>query len=135
MLREARRLVKPSGLVFVFDIADGYPVGRTEVSGGRLTFIQPIPRRALCAIAAGAGLTMAGWRPSGLMPRPRRLVFRGLFSTIAPRFGRSLPSPGNFALRRAVATLLSLLPRASSHYFITFVPDLVPPPFRKSLDR
>jgi SAM-dependent methyltransferase len=135
LLREARRLVKPGGLVFVFDIADGYPVGRTEVSGEQLAFIQPIPRRALCAIAAGAGLTMAGWRPSGLMPRPRKLVFRSVFSSIAARFGRSLASPSNFALRRAVATFLSLLPGTSSHYFITFVPDLASPPFPKSQDR
>ena len=123
LLREARRLVKPSGLVFVFDIADSYPVGCTKVSGEQLTFIQPVARRELCAIAAGAELALAGWRRSGLMPRPRKLVFRGVLSTIAARVGCQLPSPGNFALRRAVATLVSLLPGASSHYFISFAPD------------
>ncbi|HEX4738060.1 MAG TPA: class I SAM-dependent methyltransferase [Allosphingosinicella sp.] len=123
LLVEARRLVKPGGLVFVFDVADHYPIGRTEVSGEQLAFIEPIPRLTLCAIAADAGLTMAGWRRSGLMPRPRKLVFRGVFSTIAARLGRSLSSPRNFAFRLALARLLSLLPRANSHYFITFVPD------------
>jgi SAM-dependent methyltransferase len=119
LLREARRLVKAGGLVIVFDIADGYPVGRTKVSGEDLVFIQPIPRAALCAIAADAGLTMRSWRRSGLMPRLRKLIFRGFFNTITRR---SSSSPGNFAVRRAVAMLLSLLPRAHSHYFIVFAP-------------
>jgi SAM-dependent methyltransferase len=127
LLREARRLVKPGGLVIVFDIADGYPVGSTEVSGERLTFIQPIPRLALCAIAADAGLKTARWRRSGLMPRLRKLIFRGVFNTVAARFGRSAPPPRDFALRRALATLLSFLPGASSHYFLTLVPDLTSP--------
>jgi ubiquinone/menaquinone biosynthesis C-methylase UbiE len=123
LLREARRLVKPAGLVIVFDIADGYPVGRANVSGEELVFIQPVPRASLCAIAAEAGLTMRTWRPSGLMPRLRKLVFRGLFNTIAARSGRSPSPPGNFPVRRALATLLALLPGASSHYFMTFAPD------------
>ena len=55
------------------------------------------------------------------MPRLRKLVFRGFFNTIARRSSR--PRPGNYPVRRAVATLLALLPGASSHYFITFVPD------------
>jgi ubiquinone/menaquinone biosynthesis C-methylase UbiE len=123
LLREARRLVKPAGLVIVFDIADGYPVGRTNVSGEELVFIQPVPRATLCGIAAEAGLTMRTWRRSGLMPRLRKLVFRGLFNTIASHSGRSLSPPGRFPIRRAVATLLALLPGASSHYFIKFGPD------------
>jgi hypothetical protein len=127
LLREARRLVKPGGLVLVFDIADGYPIGRTNVAGEQLTYIKPVPRKTLVTSAAEAGLKMAGWRRSGLMPRPRKLIFRGLVNTIAARFGRHPSLPGNFALRRAVATLLSILPGASSHYFIAFVPDLTPP--------
>jgi SAM-dependent methyltransferase len=123
LLREAKRLVKPAGLVIVFDIADGYPVGRTNVSGEELVFIQPVQRKTLCAIAAEAGLTMRRWRRSGLMPRLRKLVFRGFFNTIAHRSGRSLSPPGSFPVRRSVATLLALLPGASSHYFITFGPD------------
>jgi SAM-dependent methyltransferase len=123
LLREAKRLVKPAGLVIVFDIADGYPVGRTNVSGEELVFIQPVQRKTLCAIAAEAGLTVRRWRRSGLMPRLRKLVFRGFFNTIAHRSGRSLSPPGSFPVRRSVATLLALLPGASSHYFITFGPD------------
>jgi SAM-dependent methyltransferase len=123
LLREARRLVKSDGIVIVFDIADGYPEGRTNISGEALVFIQPVPRASLCAIAAEAGLTMRTWRRSGLMPRLRKLVFRGLFNSIAGRSDRSLSPPGNFPVRRAVATLLALLPGASSHYFITFGPD------------
>ena len=123
LLREARRLVRPSGLVIVFDIADRYPVGRTNVSGEEIVFIQPIPQASLCAIAAEAGLTMRTRRRSGLMPRLRKLVFRGFFNTIARRSSRPRSPPGNFPIRRAVATLLGLLPGASSHYFIAFVPD------------
>ena len=62
-------------------------------------------------------------RRSGLMPRLRKLVFRGFFNTIARRSSRPRSPPGNFPIRRAVATLLGLLPGASSHYFIAFVPD------------
>ena len=124
LLREAKRLVKPAGLVIVFDIADGYPVGRTNVSGEELVFIQPVPRASLCAIAAEAGLTMRTWRRSGLMPRLRKLVFRGVFNTIAARWGRASAPPGNFTVRRAVGTLLALLPGASSHYFMTFGPEV-----------
>ena len=120
VLREARRLVKPTGLVIVFDVVDEYSTGRTNVSGEEIVFIQPVPRASLCAIAAEAGLTMRTSRRSGLMPRLRKLVFRGFFNTIARRPSRR--SPGNFSVRRAVATLLGLLPGASSHYFITFVP-------------
>jgi SAM-dependent methyltransferase len=123
LLREAKRLVKPAGLVIVFDIADGYPVGRTNVSGEELVFIQPVPRAALCSIAASAGLKMVSWRRSGLMPRVRKLVFRGFVNTIARRSGRPSSPPENFPIRRAVATLLALLPGASSHYFVTFGPD------------
>jgi SAM-dependent methyltransferase len=123
LLREARRLVRPAGLVIVFDIADSYPVGRTNVSGEEIVFIQPVPRASLCAIAAEAGLRMGAWRRSGLIPRLRKLVFRGLFNTIAARPGRSLSPPGSFPVRRAVASLLALLPGASSHYFITFGSD------------
>lgn len=123
LLQEARRLVKPGGMVVVFDIADGYPIGRTEVSGRELIFIQPAPRRALCAMAAAAGLRMTSWRSTGLMPRLRKLVFGGMFNAIAARFGRSASPPGNFALRRAVAALLTFLPGARSHYFVTFVPN------------
>jgi SAM-dependent methyltransferase len=126
LLREARRLVKADGMVVVFDIADGYPVGRTEVSGEQLTFIQPVPRGSLRALAADAGLTTDSWRAGGLVPRLRKLVFRGLFSTLAARLGWSLPPPRNFASRRIVATLLSALPGASSHYFVTFAPGPVP---------
>jgi ubiquinone/menaquinone biosynthesis C-methylase UbiE len=123
LLREARRLVKSAGIVIVFDIANGYPVGRTNVSGEELVFIQPVPRASLCATAAEAGLTMRSCRRSGLMPRLRKLVFRGFFNTIAARSGRSLSPPGSFPVRRVVATLLALVPGASSHYFITFAPD------------
>jgi hypothetical protein len=93
------------------------------VSGEQLTFIQPVPRRELCAVAADAGLKMDRWRRAGLMPRPRKLVFRGLLNSLAVRLGRAPFEPGNFGLRRAIATLLSLLPGASSHYFITLMPD------------
>jgi SAM-dependent methyltransferase len=134
LLQEVRRLVKPGGLILVFDIADGYPVGRTEISGERLTFIQPVPRQALCAIASDAGLKMTRWQPNGLMPRWRKLIFRGVFNTITDRFGRSPSLPRNFALRRAAATLLSFLFGASSHYFITFVPDPASPPPPKGQD-
>ena len=123
LLREARRLVKPGGLVVVFDITDGYPVGSAEVGGKELTFIRPIPRNELCVIAAGAGLKVANWQRSGLMPRLRKLAFRGVFGTIVARFGRPAPLPGNFTRRRAWATLLALLPGASSHFLMTFVPD------------
>jgi SAM-dependent methyltransferase len=122
LLREARRLIKPGGLVLLFDIAGGYPVGRAEVSGEQLIFIQPVPRRELCAMAADAGLAPVGWRPAGLMPRLRKLIMRGLFSTIAERFGSSRSLPRNFLPRRALATFLSLLPGAASHYFLTLVP-------------
>lgn len=108
LLREARRLVKPDGLVLIYDIADGYPAGRTKVSGEEVTFIQPVPRQTLCEMAAEAGLAMAGWRRCGLMPRPRKLALRGVL--------------GNFSVRRALASLFSLLPGANSHYFITFAP-------------
>jgi hypothetical protein len=58
------------------------------------------------------------------MPRLCKLVFRGLFNTVAAaRSGHPLSSPGSFPVRRAMATLLGLMPGASSHYFITFVPD------------
>jgi len=124
LLREARRLVKPNGLIFIFDIAGHYPVGVTEISGERLTFIKPVSRQTLCEIAARAGLAMVDWRPTGLMPRARKLVFRGLRSTIASRFGGSVSPPRNFALRRAIATLLSLFPGAPSHYFVTFAPKV-----------
>lgn len=123
LLREARRLVRPAGLVIVFDIADSYPVGRTNVSGEELVFIQPVPRAALCAIAAEAGLAMRTSRRSGLMQRLRKLVFRGFFNTIARRSSRPRSPPRNFPVRRALATLLGCLPGASSHYFITFVPN------------
>jgi SAM-dependent methyltransferase len=112
LLREARRLVKPAGLVLVYDIADGYPAGRTNVSGEPVTFIQPLARRSVCAMATEAGLRMADWRRCGLMPRPRKLIFRGL----------SGGSSRSSILRRAMAAILSLLPGASSHYFIAFVP-------------
>jgi SAM-dependent methyltransferase len=112
LLREARRLVKPAGLVLVYDIAEGYPAGRTNLSGEPVTFIQPLARRSLWTMAAKAGLTMVDWRRCGLMPRPRKLVFRGLSGN----------SSRSSVLKRATAAILSLLPGASSHYFVAFVP-------------
>lgn len=122
LLREAARLAKPDGLVLLFDIADHYPVGKTEVAGEQVTFIRPLPERELCALAAEAGLAIASRRRSGLMPRLRKLAFRGVAATLAERFGRSLAPPRDFALRRAMATLLSHLPGAHSHYFLAFTP-------------
>jgi len=124
LLWEARRLVKPNGLILVFDIAEHYPEGVTEVAGERLTFIKPVSRQTLCEIAAGAGLAMVDWRSTGLMPRARKLVFRGLRATISRRLNGTESSPRNFALRRAAATFLSLLPGAPSHYFVTFAPTM-----------
>jgi hypothetical protein len=46
------------------------------------------------------------------MPRPRKLVFRGL----------SREAGSGFSARRALAALLSLLPGASSHYFVALTP-------------
>jgi len=111
LLREARRLAKPGGLVIIYDIADHYPVGRTEMTGATVTFIQPVPRSDLCAMAADAGLAVARWRRVGLMPRPRKLIFR------------SLPRAISFSVRRALATLLAWVPGAASHYFFAFKPE------------
>jgi SAM-dependent methyltransferase len=122
LLAEAGRLVKPGGIVLVYDIADNYPIGRTDVGGEQVAFIRPLARRALCAMAAEAGLKTSHRRRTGLMPRPRKLVFRGLVRTLAERFGGAYRAPSNFPLRRAAATLLSALPGTSSHYFIAFVP-------------
>lgn len=135
LLREARRLVKPGGLIFVFDIADGYPAGSTVVDGELLAFIRPVPRRALFSMANDAGLKMAGWQRSGLTPRLRKFIFRGVFNTVSARFGRSASPPRNFALRRAVATLLSFLPGANTHYFVTFAPNAAFLPSAKGPDR
>jgi SAM-dependent methyltransferase len=113
LIGEARRLVKASGMVLIYDIDDHYPVGRTEVSGEQVAFIQPLPRRALRAMAEEAGLRIRRLKSCGLMPRPRKLVFRGL----------SGKAGSGFSMRRAAAALLSLLPRANSHYFVTLAPD------------
>jgi SAM-dependent methyltransferase len=111
LLGEARRLVKASGIVLVYDIDDHYPVGRTEVSGREVAFIQPLPRRALRAMVESCGLRVRHWKRCGLMPRPRKLVLRGLSQ-----------KGSGFSARRAVAALLSLMPRASSHYFVVLAP-------------
>ena len=121
---------QPGGLIFVFDIADGYPAGSTVVDGELLAFIRPFHDGHLFSMANDAGLNIAGWQRSGLMPRLRKFIFPrclqhrscplSAFCIPAPQFrvetgGRNTPVPfarGRQSLFRHLRADAAFLPSA-----------------------
>ncbi len=123
LLSEALRVLKPGGLILIYDIVEGYRTSLLEDERGKIEYIRPVGQDTLSACAERIDLKPVKSVVLGLTPRIRTLVFNGVTSPIRRRLGFANRPRKSFLTRRAIASVLSLIPGLRSHFFLVLAPE------------
>ena len=116
LLKEASRLLRPDGLIVIYDILGNY---KTHTNKDAQEYIRPLSPQSIFKMSKKWGLQKSQVHSCGLRPRFRSMAFYGWLNIIRRKLGIKMKPPSDYLARRSLAAFLALWPWANSHFFMT----------------